>query len=106
MHGNHINEINLEEKNEKGLPLGSPVAHIHENYIISQTNEGIVLIDQHAAHERIVYEKLKTLFKQENVATQALLIPEIIELGYERTSVVLDFNDDLERLGIILEHFG
>ena len=102
----NINEINLEEKNEKGLPLGSPVAHIHENYIISQTNEGIVLIDQHAAHERIVYEKLKTLFKQENVATQALLIPEIIELGYERTTVVLDFNDDFERLGIILEPFG
>ena len=54
----NINEINLEE-NEKGLILGSPVAHIHENYIISQTTEGIVLIDQHAAHERIVYEKLK-----------------------------------------------
>ena len=52
----NINEVNLEEKNEKGFPLGSPVAHIHENYIISQTNEGIVLIDQHAAHERIVYE--------------------------------------------------
>ena len=46
------------------------------------------------------------MFKQENVATQALLIPEIIELGYERTTVVLDFNDDLERLGIILEPFG
>ena len=56
---NHENLV--EKKNEKAFPLGSPVAHIHENYIISQTSNGMAIIDQHAAHERIVYEKLKAL---------------------------------------------
>ena len=103
---NSTGGIKYSTEKETILPLGSPVAHIHENYIISQTSDGIVLIDQHAAHERIVYEKLKKAFKKEIIATQALLIPEIVELDDERVSILLDFNNDLEDLGIILEPFG
>ena len=53
---------------------------MHENYIIAQTETGIVIVDQHAAHERLVYEKLKTQMAENGVAAQALLIPEIVEL--------------------------
>ena len=82
---NHENLV--EKKNEKAFPLGSPVAHIHENYIISQTSNGMAIIDQHAAHERIVYEKLKSSLKHKSIASQTLLIPEIVELGEERSLI-------------------
>ncbi len=88
------------------LPLGSPVAHVHQNYIISQTSKGLVIVDQHAAHERIVYEELKSFWGDSVVTSQALLIPEIVELGEERTSVILSFKDDLNRLGVVIESFG
>ncbi len=99
-------EINYVKKDEKTLPLGSPVAHVHENYIISQTSNGIVIIDQHAAHERIVYEELKKLWKQKEVASQALLIPEIVELDDERSSILIAFKNEFENLGVFLESFG
>ena len=88
------------------MPLGSPVAHVHQNYIISQTSKGLVIVDQHAAHERIVYEELKSFWGDSVVTSQALLIPEIVELGEERTSVILSFKDDLNRLGVVIESFG
>ena len=99
-------ETQFEKKNEKAFPLGSPVAHIHENYIISQTSSGMAIIDQHAAHERIVYEKLKTSLKQKSIVSQTLLIPEIVELGEERSLILLGFNTKFKNLGIILEPFG
>ena len=92
-------------KNEDS-PLGSPVAHVHQNYIISQTENGLVIIDQHAAHERIVYEELKGLWSLALVTSQALLIPEVVELGIERTSILMDFKKDLDRLGVVIEPFG
>ncbi len=100
------NEYNYKQHHEIGLPLGAPVAHIHENYIISQTSNGMIIIDQHAAHERIIYEKLKKFLKNKSIASQALLIPEIVELGEERSSILLEFNNEFENLGIILEPFG
>jgi len=82
------------------------VAHIHENYIISQTSNGMAIIDQHAAHERIVYEKLKSSLKHKSIASQTLLIPEIVELGEERSLILLGFNSEFKNLGLILEPFG
>jgi len=61
-------------------PLGAARAQVHETYIVAQTRDGLVIVDQHAAHERIVYERLKAAIEKTGVARQILLIPEIVEL--------------------------
>lgn len=88
------------------LPLGAARAQVHENYIIAQTATGIVIVDGHAAHERLVYEKLKNQMATNGVAAQALLIPEIVELSDHETAALLDIADDLARLGLTIEPFG
>ncbi|WP_416236665.1 DNA mismatch repair endonuclease MutL [Yoonia sp. 72] len=88
------------------LPLGAARAQVHENYIIAQTATGIVIVDGHAAHERLVYEKLKSQMAAHGVAAQALLIPEIVELSDHETAALLDIADDLARLGLTIEPFG
>lgn len=88
------------------LPLGAARAQIHENYIVAQTETGMVLVDQHAAHERLVYERLKRQMAQNGVAAQALLIPEIVDLGDAEAAMLLDMADDLARLGLVVESFG
>lgn len=90
----------------EALPLGAARAQVHENYIIAQTERGIVLVDQHAAHERLVYEKLKAQMAANGVASQALLIPEVVELGSNDAQTLLDLADDLSRLGLVIEPFG
>ncbi|MEJ6390219.1 DNA mismatch repair endonuclease MutL [Gymnodinialimonas ulvae] len=90
---------------ESDGPLGAARAQVHENYIVAQTPNGIVLVDQHAAHERLVYEKLKTQMAQHGVARQALLIPEIITLGPEADRLI-DHATELERFGLVIEAFG
>ena len=90
----------------EALPLGAARAQVHENYIIAQTETGIVIVDQHAAHERLVYEKLKNLMAENGVASQALLIPEVIELGANDAQMLLDLADDLAKLGLVIEAFG
>lgn len=87
-------------------PLGAARAQVHENYIIAQTETGMVIVDQHAAHERLVYEKLKRQMAENGVASQALLIPEIVTLGANDTAALMDLADDLARLGLVLEPFG
>ncbi len=87
-------------------PLGAARAQVHENYIIAQTADGMVIVDQHAAHERLVYEKLKTQMSENGVASQALLIPEIVELSHGDASRLLEISDDLARLGLVIEPFG
>ena len=94
----------VEEAND--LPLGAARAQLHENYIIAQTADGIVIVDGHAAHERLVYEKLKTQMAENGVAAQALLIPEIVELAEGEASQLLDIADDLARFGLGIEAFG
>ncbi len=89
-----------------GLPLGAARAQVHENYIIAQTNAGIVIVDQHAAHERLVYERLKRQMADNGVAAQALLIPEIVEMAAADAARLLDLADDLARLGLTIEPFG
>jgi DNA mismatch repair protein MutL len=88
------------------LPLGAARAQVHENYIIAQTENGIVIVDQHAAHERLVYEKLKTQMAENGVAAQALLLPEIVELSDGDAAMILSIADDLSRLGLTIEPFG
>lgn len=87
-------------------PLGAARAQIHENYIIAQTGDGLVIVDQHAAHERLVYEKLKGQMAGQRVASQALLIPEIVEMSEENASLLLEVADDLAQLGLVIERFG
>jgi DNA mismatch repair protein MutL len=87
-------------------PLGAARAQVHANYIIAQTATGIVLVDAHAAHERLVYERLKRQMEETGVPSQALLIPEIVELSPADAQRLLDHADDLARMGLHLEAFG
>jgi DNA mismatch repair protein MutL len=88
------------------LPLGAARAQVHENYIVAQTADGMVIVDQHAAHERLVYEKLKRQMDENGVTAQALLIPEIVEMSDGDAARLLEFSEDLARLGLHIEGFG
>ena len=87
------------------LPLGAARAQVHENYIVAQTADGMVLVDQHAAHERLAYQRLKAQMAENGVARQALLIPEIVELGTDAARV-LEQAETLAELGLVIEPFG
>ncbi len=87
-------------------PLGAARAQIHENYIIAQTQDGLVIVDQHAAHERLVYERLKAQADATGIASQALLIPEIVELPDSDAVRLLSIADELADLGLVIEAFG
>jgi DNA mismatch repair protein MutL len=87
-------------------PLGTARGQVHENYIIAQTATGMVIVDQHAAHERLVYEKLKRQMAENGVAAQALLIPEIVELSEGDRTRLLEIAPELARLGLGIEAFG
>lgn len=88
------------------LPLGAARAQVHENYIIAQTETGMVIVDQHAAHERLVYERLKRQMADNGVKAQALLIPEVVEMSDGDAARLLSFAGDLAGLGLELEPFG
>ncbi|SEL57170.1 DNA mismatch repair protein MutL [Roseovarius azorensis] len=88
------------------LPLGAARAQVHENYIIAQTDTGLVIVDQHAAHERLVYERLKAQMADAGIASQALLIPEIVDLSDTDHALLTEHADDLATLGLIIEPFG
>jgi DNA mismatch repair protein MutL len=94
------------EDDSHAYPLGTARGQVHENYIIAQTETGIVIVDQHAAHERLVYEKLKTQMASRSVPSQALLIPEIIELSPTDRDRLLAVAPELEAVGLVLEPFG
>jgi DNA mismatch repair protein MutL len=87
-------------------PLGAARAQIHENYIVSQTRDGLVIIDQHAAHERIVYERLKAALDRSGVGRQILLIPEIVELDEADVARLTARAEELARFGLVVEAFG
>lgn len=87
-------------------PLGAARAQVHENYIIAQTAQGIVIVDQHAAHERLVYERLKAQAAAREVPSQALLIPEIVDLSAADAARLLEVAGDLAELGLVVEAFG
>ncbi|ACK51786.1 DNA mismatch repair protein MutL [Methylocella silvestris BL2] len=87
-------------------PLGAARAQIHETYIVSQTRDGIVIVDQHAAHERLVYERLKAARAGSKAPRQALLIPAIVELARAEVEAILDAAVLLAEFGLIIEPFG
>ncbi|MGO4711580.1 DNA mismatch repair endonuclease MutL [Bradyrhizobium sp. 2TAF24] len=87
-------------------PLGAARTQIHETYIVSQTRDGLVVIDQHAAHERIVYEKLKASLARDGVQRQILLIPEIVELDEATVEKLVGRATELEQFGLVIESFG
>ena len=88
------------------LPLGIARAHIHETYIVAQTTDGMVLVDAHAAHERLTYEKLKAARAANGVPGQLLLIPEVVELDAASRGRLLEAQGELGRLGLGFEPFG
>jgi DNA mismatch repair protein MutL len=87
-------------------PLGAARTQIHETYIVSQTRDGLIVVDQHAAHERIVYEKLKASLAKNGVQRQILLIPEIVELDEATVEQLLVRSDELASFGLAIESFG
>lgn len=87
-------------------PLGAARAQLHETYILAQTRTGIVLVDQHAAHERLVYEQMKASLDRDGIARQGLLIPLVVDLDPADADRLMDRAEDLARLGLILESFG
>src|SRR5262249_40594101 len=87
-------------------PLGAARAQVHETYIVTQTRDGMVIVDQHAAHERLVYERMKTALEKSGVARQILLIPDIVELDEADVARVGSRADELARFGLVLEAFG
>src|SRR5215467_13921732 len=87
-------------------PLGAARAQVHETYIVAQTHDGLVIVDQHAAHERIVYERMKASIEKTGVARQILLIPEIVELDEADVERVLARAEELARFGLAIEPFG
>ncbi|EBA08348.1 DNA mismatch repair endonuclease MutL [Sagittula stellata] len=87
-------------------PLGAARGQVHENYIIAQTEDGVVIVDQHAAHERLVYEKLKRQMAENGVPAQALLIPDVVDLSADDAARLLAVADDLSRMGLTVEPFG
>ncbi|WP_149587380.1 DNA mismatch repair endonuclease MutL [Tabrizicola flagellatus] len=87
-------------------PLGAARAQLHENYIVAQTATGIVIVDQHAAHERLVYERLKRQLAETGIRAQPLLIPEIVDLSPADASRLLDAAPALAEVGLVIEPFG
>jgi DNA mismatch repair protein MutL len=87
-------------------PLGAARAQLHATYVIAQTDDGIVIVDQHAAHERLVYERMKTALAEGGVARQGLLLPEVVELDAAAADRLAARADELAELGLVLEAFG
>ncbi|AVO43634.1 DNA mismatch repair endonuclease MutL [Phreatobacter cathodiphilus] len=87
-------------------PLGAARAQVHGTYILSQTRDGLVIVDQHAAHERLVYERLKRQMAESGIARQALLIPVVVELDPADAARLVERADDLAAFGLVVEPFG
>lgn len=87
-------------------PLGVARGQLHETYIVAQTADGIVIVDQHAAHERLVYERMKQNLSEGGIARQCLLLPEVVELDEASARRLVERAGELEKLGLVLEPFG
>jgi DNA mismatch repair protein MutL len=87
-------------------PLGAARAQLHGTYIVAQTEDAVIIVDQHAAHERLVYERMKAALANGGVARQMLLIPEIVTLDPSDVAALEDASAELAELGLVLEAFG
>lgn len=90
----------------RSYPLGAARAQVHETYIVAQTDHGIVIVDQHAAHERLVYERMKNALASGGVKRQGLLIPEVVELDEEAVDRLCAKSEEFAELGLAIEKFG
>ncbi|MEN3794117.1 DNA mismatch repair endonuclease MutL [Fulvimarina sp. MAC3] len=91
---------------ETAYPLGAAKAHLFENFILSETEDGLVLVDGHAAHERLVYERLKAALHGKPIASQMLLIPEVVDLPEDDADRLAEASSGLSALGLHIERFG
>lgn len=87
-------------------PLGAARAQVHANYIVAQTEDGLVIVDQHAAHERLVFEEIRKALHSKRPASQVLLIPEIIDLPEEDCDRLMQHAGDFDSMGLTIERFG
>ena len=87
-------------------PLGAARAQLHETYIVAQTTDGLVIVDQHAAHERLVYERMKAALSSGAVASQGLLLPEIVDLSTDDMDRLAPRFEEFAALGLVMERFG
>jgi DNA mismatch repair protein MutL len=95
-----------EMESTTAYPLGAARAQVHDTFIIAETEESVVIVDQHAVHERLVYERLKAAYAKGGIARQILLIPEVVELEVEQAERLGSAAEDLQLLGLVLEPFG
>jgi DNA mismatch repair protein MutL len=95
-----------EEEPPQRHPLGAARAQLHENYIVAQTDDGLVIVDQHAAHERLVFEEMRHALHSRAVPAQALLIPEIVDLPEDDCDRLVAHAEEFSRLGLGIERFG
>jgi len=87
-------------------PLGRARAQVHTTYILAETADGLVIVDQHAAHERLVYERMKAALAEDGIARQGLLLPEVVELDEAAAARLVARADELADLGLVIEGFG
>ncbi|MDH5558237.1 MAG: DNA mismatch repair endonuclease MutL, partial [Alphaproteobacteria bacterium] len=95
-----------EPRPARDYPLGAARAQMHDTYIVAQTADGLVVVDQHAAHERLVYERMKAALAEKGVARQGLLLPEVVELDEAGARRLAERAGELAELGLVLEPFG
>ncbi len=98
--------VEVMPESPTAYPLGAARAQLHNTYIVAQTEDGMVIVDQHAAHERLVYERMKAQLAETGMARQQLLIPEVVELGEPDASRLLKRAEELARFGLIIDAFG
>ena len=98
--------VHQETDDFAAYPLGLARAQLHETYVVAENADGIVIVDQHAVHERLVYEGLKVEMAAKGIRRQGLLIPEVIELSENQQQKLLSLMEDLEKLGLVIEGFG
>ena len=95
---------NFNDNND--YPLGIARLQVYETYIVSQNSEGLVIVDQHAAHERIVYERMKKMLSSSGIKKQILLIPEVVNMNQSGIDKLIERSDELQELGLTIETFG
>ncbi|HZP10460.1 DNA mismatch repair endonuclease MutL [Methyloceanibacter sp.] len=98
--------MQADHEQDTAHPLGAARAQLRDTFIIAETEDALVIVDQHAAHERLVYERLKRAFANGGISRQMLLIPEVVELDAEAAANLCAASGELERLGLVVEPFG
>ena len=94
------------DSSQDQYPMGAARAQFHSTYIITETSDGITIVDQHAAHERLVMERMKKALEEGGIKRQMLLLPEVVEPGQAEAGLLLDHQDMLAQLGLVVESFG